>query len=163
MGNRQIIDSREKLIRELGDILGMSNNEMTPYVDLTSQTIDTHVPQEYTDSDEDEELRGHEIVDIEPVSSREGYEAMQRFALQRQDMECDKLLKALSRRRPFANFRSAVEYLGILQEWYAFKKHAYEALAEERLNDECLDVVDGKIIRKQPIFGQDLDEESDGE
>ena len=49
------IESREQLIHSLGELLQMSNEEMSPIVDLTSQTIDMQVKSEYADLDEDED------------------------------------------------------------------------------------------------------------
>jgi hypothetical protein len=88
---------------------------------------------------------------------------MERFASSRQGKERDKLLNVLSRRHPFSAFRSEVEHLAILQEWYDFKNKAYEKFAEERLNDVEVDCVDGKIICRNPenirviVAGEDDD------
>ena len=146
MEQAMTIDSREKLISLLAETLEEANYEMSPYVDLTSQTIEMHLDVALTGIDEDEEMDGHEIVDIEPVSSREGFSVMKRFALSRPEKEQDNLLRALSRRHPFSAFRSEVECLGIIQEWYDFKSRSFYELAEERLNDHNISFVDGRIV-----------------
>ncbi len=174
MGYNESIDSREKLIRSLGETLEEASYGCIPYIDLTSQTIDLHVPSEYTDIDEDEGLNGHEIVDIKSLKSYEGYSIMEQFAQSRNAYESDKLFRALSRRHPFRTFRSEVEYLGILQEWYDFKSKAYEEFAEERLFEYEVDFVDGRIVCTNPdnirVVGDtegendfDLDDDSDDE
>lgn len=147
MENTVVIDSHEKLISTLGEKLAEANDELRPFVDLTSQTIKMHCDSAITGIDEFEELAGHEIVDIEPVSSREAFYVMERFALSRPQKEQDSLFYALSRRHPFRAFRSEMEYLGIMREWYDFKSSSYYELAKERLNDHNISFVDGKIVR----------------
>ena len=150
MGQKMTIDNHEKLIRLLGETLEEANAEMWPYVDLTSQTIETHFDSDLTDIDEYEEIGGHKIVDIRPVSSPEAFSVMERFALSRPENELQRLLRVLSRRHPFKAFHSEVEYLGIIQEWYDFKSKSYYELAEERLDDYDIDIVDGKIVCSTP-------------
>ena len=158
MEKAMTIDNREKLIRLLGETLEEANDEMLPYVDLTSQTIEMHFNVDFSGIDENVEMDGHEIVDIKPVSSREAFTVMERFALSRPEKEQQNLLHVLSRRHPFSAFRSEVEYLGIIQEWYNFKSKSYYALAEERLNDYDINIVDGKIVCSTPeniqVIGQ---------
>ncbi len=144
------INSREKLISSLSDLLNESNSECSPFVDLTDQTLGMHTDSAYTDIDENEKLEGHEIVDIDSVSSHEGFSFMKRFAISRRDIEQDKLLRVLSQRHPFRAFRSELERLGILQEWYSFKQNAYDELAKERLEDVSVDYVDGRIVCSDP-------------
>ncbi len=147
MENTVVIESREKLISTLGEMLAEANDELRPFVNLTSQTIEMHFDSAISGIDEDEELAGHEIVDIEPVSSREAFSVMERFALSRPEKEQDILFHALSRRHPFRAFRSEMEYLGIMREWHDFKSRSYNELAEERLNDHNISFVDGRIVR----------------
>lgn len=161
------IDSREKLIGFLADQLDSLTGDSWPYVDLTDQTVGLHFDSYDSGVDDDEMLDGHEIVDIERVSSREGFTVMERFAESRQGNERDKLLRVLSRRHPFRGFRAEVQYLGILQEWYDFKNKAYEEFAEERLNDADVDFVDGRIVCTNPkniqvvVAEKDDDEDED--
>lgn len=161
------IDSREKLIGFLADQLDSLTGDTWPYVDLTDQTVGLHFDSGHSEFDEDEMLDGHEIVDIERVSPREGFTVMERFAQSRQGKERDKLLRVLSRRHPFRAFRSEAQYLGILQEWYDFKNKAYEEFAEERLDDADVDFVDGRIVCTNPkniqvvVAEKDDDEDED--
>ena len=120
------IGSWEKLVSEFADMLDSSNMEAWPYVDLTDQSVGTHVNSAYADPTCEEDMNGHELVEIEPKSSREGYEFMERFAETRPEAQADKIYRALNRRHPFSTFRYAVEGLGILQEWYDFKNTALE-------------------------------------
>ena len=140
------IDSWEKLVSEFAGMLDSSNMEAWPYVDLTDQCLGVHVDLNWGDPTCEEPLNGHEIVNVEPKSSHEGYELMERFAETRPEAQADKIYQALHRRHPFSTFRYAVEDLGILQEWYDFKNKALEELAEERLRDYDIGFKDGKIV-----------------
>ena len=140
------IDSWEKLVSEFAGMLDSSNMEAWPYVDLTDQCVGVHVDLNWGDPTCEEPLNGHEIVNVEPKSSHEGYELMERFAETRPEAQADKIYQALHRRHPFSTFRYAVEDLGILQEWYDFKNKALEELAEERLRDYDIGFKDGKIV-----------------
>ena len=157
------ITSWEKLVSEFAQELDMSNSESRPYVDLTGQDTGTHVNSMYADPTCEEGLNGHELVEIEPKDSHEGYELMERFAQSRPETESDKLFRAINRRHPFSNFRYAVEDLGILQEWYVFKNKALEELAEERLRDYGIEFKDGKIVCTKPenitVFECETDED----
>ncbi len=140
------ITCREKLVSELAEQLDMSGDEMTPCIDLTDQVVTFRAGIGWMGDDISDMLDGHVIVDIEPVSSREGFRIMEDFAAGRPEGQQDKLFRALSGRKPFRAFRYALEELGILNDWYAFKGEAYEALAEERLADSDIEFADGKIV-----------------
>ena len=85
------IDSWEKLVSEFAQELDMSNIEAWPYVDLTDQSVGTHINSNYGDPTCEEGLNGHELVEIEPKSSREGFEFMEMFAQSRPEAQADKI------------------------------------------------------------------------
>lgn len=89
----------------------------------------------------------HDLIHIEPLHSSESFRVMEAFAETRSPQEQQHLYKALNRKRPFANFRYAVEDLGILQDWYDFKNEAEARQAQEWLKENDLEIRDGKIHR----------------
>ena len=103
------IDSREKLIAELGDALDAANESKWPYVDLTDQCVEVHIDRNYCDAGCEECIDGHELVEIEPVSSRDAFKVMEDFADSRPDAQRSRLFDALNRRHPFRTFRYALE------------------------------------------------------
>jgi len=93
----------------------------------------------------------HELIEIEPITSHESFRVMEAFVeslIDARKIQC--LESALSKRKPFANFRSAVETLGIIQDWYAFKDEAELKQAQEWLEENDLEIRDGKIQRIIP-------------
>ena len=144
------LTSWEDLVKEFAQDLDASNAGAWPYVDLTAQGTGVHVDSAYGDTSCEEDIEGHELVEIEPKGSRGAYVIMERFARSRSDGQSSRIFNALNQRHPFSTFRRAVESLGILEDWYAFKNKALEEIAANRLRDCGVEFKDGKIICTRP-------------
>ncbi|MCR5413699.1 MAG: hypothetical protein K6F50_03095 [Kiritimatiellae bacterium] len=140
------IDSRETLIKNLAEALDGAFDESDVLVDLTEQTVTVFIPPDI--SGEEPEMIGHEVVYVEKISSHEGFEIMEDFARSQPAEIAERLCRALSIRHPFRAFRNALAGTGLLDSWYAFKSHAYDDIAESRLEDCGIDCEDGKIVCK---------------
>ena len=57
------------------------------------------------------------------------------------------LFRALKKQHPFAAFRNAVERANLLDQWYAFRDEEYRKQAQEWLDDNGIDFVDGRIVQ----------------
>lgn len=57
-----------------------------------------------------------------------------------------KLYLALRGRHPFSRFKESLDSVGLLDEWYAFKTDWYAQKAEEWLQEEKVDFLDGKVV-----------------
>ena len=79
------ITSWEDLVKEFAQDLDASNAGAWPYVDLTAQGTGVHVDSAYGDTSCEEDIEGHELVEIEPKGSRGAYVIMERFARSRSD------------------------------------------------------------------------------
>lgn len=139
------INDRESLVGALAEALDSAMEEFEVFVDLTAQTADVFIPTEIS-GEPNTNLDGHELVWIEKVSSREGFEIMRDFAEQYEGEVRQRLARALSGRRPFRSFKDALIEEGLCDTYYAFKDKAYRELAESRLQDADIDFVDGKIV-----------------
>lgn len=91
----------------------------------------------------------HDLIRIDCVPSHESFRVMEQFVESRPEREKKSLYVALAKRYPFREYRDKVERMGILQEWYDFKNVAEHAMAEEWLNEQELEIKDGKIVRKE--------------
>ena len=179
------IESKEQLINEIAEAIQEHFDEQSFFLDLTTQTI-TFLPsacldddfddEDYENDDEDDEdyeddadpITGipydesreelsHELVEIEPSSSRDDYEIMEAFAAQENN---EYLFHALRRRHPFHAFRDAVERTDFLQKWYDFRNGEYNRLAKRWLEENGIDFVDGKVVRiESDDFGASEDEQ----
>ena len=110
-------------------------DELTGYRDWEQEQI-----KEYSE---------HDLIRIDCVPSHESFRVMERFVESRPEREQKNLFVALAKRHPFREFRFKVERMGILQEWYDYKNAAEETMAEEWLNEQELEIKDGKIVRKE--------------
>lgn len=116
------------------------------YLNLTEQEVDLNLQSEYVGEDCVWPHDGDEVIRIEPLASYESYRAMEEFTDMQNEKIADKLYHALSGRRPFARFKEALHVLDLLEEWYAFKNKWYGEKAEEWLQEEGVNFVDGKVV-----------------
>lgn len=143
-----MITSKEQLINEIADALSDHSYDAYGnfwYISITKQEINMRIDSVYTgvDSDPDD---GEEIVKIEPLPSREGFEIMEDFVGAHPGRSQTYLYKALSKRHPFSAFRDAVENCGFLQQWYDWKNDAMKEKALDWMHFNDVDFKDGKIV-----------------
>ena len=99
---------------------------------------DFSVNQELEDEDDDEQKFLHveweSCISVEPRESHESFKIMEKFVDEVNDKNLkNKLINALSNRRPFANFKNIVESSNYRKEWFAFKQKQLEILVWEEL------------------------------
>ena len=151
------IKSKKDLIEEIGIALNSHGMEEKFFLDLPIQEIvpypeDILEPgyryNEFDTSLSKEEIqevrKKHRLIEINPIPSYIGYGIMEEFAEQHDN---EWLFRALKKRHPFAMFRDAVENANLLDQWYAFRDEAYGKQAQEWLDDNGIDFVDGRIIQ----------------
>ena len=151
------IKSKKDLLEEIGIALNSHGMEEKFFLDLTIQEIvpypeDILEPgyryNEFDTSLSKEEIqevrKKHRLIEINPIPSYIGYGIMEEFAEQHDN---EWLFRALKKRHPFAMFRDAVENANLLDQWYAFRDEAYGKQAQEWLDDNGIDFVDGRIIQ----------------
>jgi hypothetical protein len=131
----------QMLIKDIAAAIEM--NGFKSYLNKETQDVqmlpdELHIP--YTDMDMFQELldkleaNPEQYIEIESLSSREGFILMEDFAANLKDKNTqNRLYNALSRPKPFRQFRYALEDNDLLQQWYAFKDAYYEQLAKEWL------------------------------
>jgi hypothetical protein len=131
----------QMLIKDIAAAIEM--NGFKSYLNKETQDVqmlpdELHIP--YTDMDMFQELldkleaNPEQYIEIESLSSREGFILMEDFAANLKDKNTqNRLYNALSRPKPFRQFRYALEENDLLQQWYAFKDAYYEQLAKEWL------------------------------
>lgn len=111
--------------------------ESTSYLDLQSGEVVTL----FEDMGEDDEIRDRVEADperyafIERIDSHESFRIMENFARSlRESGTKDRLLAALSRNKPFRQFKDAVNQNAALREqWFAFHEKALIAFARDWL------------------------------
>jgi hypothetical protein len=136
------------LIKDIAGSIEMNGH--TSY--LNKETLDVvMLPDElqmaYGDRDmfqdliDELEANPDKYIEIQAVSSREGFELMEAFAGKLKDRNKQtKLFNSLNRPKPFRQFRYALEDNDLLEQWYSFKDAYYEQLAKEWLSKNSIDL-----------------------
>ena len=77
-----------------------------------------------------------DYIEFEPMSSRESFRVMENFISKIDDIRIhNKFIDAISRKRPFANFKDALDYYPELREqWLVFKNQAYIDYVKEQID-----------------------------
>jgi hypothetical protein len=69
-------------------------------------------------------------IEIEPMESRDSFKVMEYFVDEIDDQQMqNKLINALRRHRPFANFKHIVENSDYRQQWFDFRQKQWELYA----------------------------------
>jgi hypothetical protein len=78
---------------------------------------------------------------FEPMDSNESFRVIENFIAQIDDIPThNKFIDAVSRKRPFANFRVMLHYYPELREqWFVFKNEAYIEYVKEQIDAENFD------------------------
>lgn len=146
------IKSRKELVNEIAFALQQHYVEydIFDYVDVTNNKMGISI-NDITAVGELFPRDGEQIVKIVPLESSESFECMEDFADQVKDEHKREVLyRALNRLHPFSGFRYAIEYTGLLQDWYHFRDEWYEEKAEEWMKNNGVDFKDGRITAKHP-------------
>ena len=131
------MEAREKLIKnalEALELTGMKHFIHKESFDLLSypdeiMALDADM-ELFEDSIKEIENNPDNYVQVEPISSSEGFIIMEDFTdTVRNISKQNALMRALNRRNPFRQFRYALEDVELLESWYEYKNQAYKNLA----------------------------------
>jgi len=110
--------------KETGEIKELPTQEMLDYGDAELWEEDIKKVEEEIDK----------YAKIEPMRSGDSYPIMEDFADQVRDTRLQKrLIEALNRRRPFANFKNVIDNSDVRDDWFKFKQQQYEAWVRHEL------------------------------
>ena len=119
---------------QIKDIAELLDSGMICFYHLPSGTIDSHPdPNDpYFDAEQWEDIIDRIENDwdnyerFEKMESYEGYKVIENFAYSLSDEYFrDKILNAISRRKPFQNFKNLIDSSDYRQNWFDFKNKAY--------------------------------------
>ena len=120
---------------------------------LNPETLELEYLPKNLDDPEEYELMAGESYDemlkhdqwdkcivVEPPESSQGFKIMERFVDEVDDRRLQKrLIEALNRRRPFANFKQIVETSPYRQAWFDFKQQELESMVWNELQVQLED------------------------
>ena len=87
---------------------------------------------------DEDDFEGEEWVGLPDKWDRDDWEMLRDFAYELGGAEGDELLHAIHGKGAFRMFRAAVERMGALESWYAYKDERYRRLAVEWLEENGL-------------------------
>ena len=161
------IDSQECLVREIADAMQSFSNEFDNrwFLNLTEQEVSIRVDPYYCDPDCLWPNNGDEVIEIDPIPSREAFRAMEAFADEQPRPMAEKLYRALSGNHPFARFKAMADVLDLLKDWYDYQSKWYMEKAEEWMQENGVSFKDGKVVCTGSIMTwiDDFEDEEDKE
>lgn len=141
----QVPEKFTKVVVEIADSIDAG---LTCFLNLDTLEVE-EIPKNdlelfYDDQDDDEndfsdepEMKHFEwenILEVEPLESNESFRIMQAFADKLDDNRFqNKLVNILRNRKPFANFKFAIDNSPYRQQWFGFKKKWLENYIKELL------------------------------
>ena len=146
------IKSREALKHEVAEVMQMRFCDCRLLLNLTTQEVGEWIDPIVVGEDYKWPNVGDEVIEIEAPTSCESFMAMTEFADNQSDFIARKLYDALNGKRPFNHFKSAINFLGIQEKWYAFKNEWYEEKAEDWLRLNEVDFKNGRIVTSGDTF-----------
>lgn len=136
----------ETVIADLADHLDMG---MKCFYNLSDGTMEYHPdmdngdvePEWWQDVLDKIASRPNYYFELEPMRSRNSFQIMEDFAEAQTDPVFKaKLLERLGLRKPFRNFRDAVDESDYRDDWFAFKKKIYMDWVREQIKDKIAEI-----------------------
>ena len=141
----QVPEKFTKVVAEIADSIDAG---LTCFLNLDTLEVE-EIPKNdlelfYDDQDDDENDSSDEplmkhfdwenFLEVEPLESNESFRIMEAFAENLEDHHFqNKLVNTLRNRKPFANFKFAIDNSPYRQQWFGFKKKWLENYVKELL------------------------------
>lgn len=140
------IKSKEQLINDIANALEDYSDEEIWCIDLTGQEV-VPIPDPMVVGEEFMPEEGHQMINIDRVSSADSFQIMEDFTKECTSTEEQYLLNfALEQKHPFSTFRNAVYKLGIEKNWFGYNAHVLRKKAKEWMEENEVDFIDGKVV-----------------
>lgn len=138
----RIPEKYQRIVRQIAENLDCG---LTCYLNPETLEIED-LPKDLDDPEEYELMTGEpydemfkhqqwdKCIIVEPPESRESFKIMERFVDEVDDNSLrNRLIDALNKRRPFANFKQLAETSRFRQAWFDFKQQQLEAMVWDEL------------------------------
>jgi Uncharacterised protein family (UPF0158) len=130
----------------------MFMNDTRSFIDMETLEVEFHAAEYYFEENEMEDT-AEEALDnpdkffpIEHSTSSKAFEVMEAFVETINDnMLRSQLIRALQRKKPFANFKYIIDNSPLRQEWFQFKDEAYAEIAKKWIGENASDELKKKI------------------
>ncbi len=137
----------------------MSMNNMRCFINMETLELDIHVGEDAYSFDETEDTAMEamnnpgKFLALEAIPSHDSFRIMESFIETVKDKRLqEKLVHALERKRPFANFKYAIDASPMRQQWFDFRDDAHTEMAKEWLEENASDELKEKIEALPSVF-----------
>jgi hypothetical protein len=144
------LSKRERFYYEVGEAMSMNN--MRCFINMETLEVDIHVGEDAWTFDEAEDTSAEarnnpdKFLPLEAVPTHESFRIMEDFIDMVKDRSLQaKLINALGRKRPFANFKHVIDYSPLRQHWFDFRDAAYTQIAKEWIEENASEELKEKI------------------
>lgn len=142
-----IPEKYQKLVHDIAESIDCGlvcfiNPETLEMEDVPKSFLEERFLTEIDDEEEDDELdlqhkNWEKCISVEPPESRESFGIMENFIDEVDDKNLQrKLVNALERRHPFANFKNTIENSDYRKKWFAFKQSKLEEYVWQNIEFE---------------------------
>jgi hypothetical protein len=131
-------------ILEIAELLDCG---MICFYHLSTGTIESHPdpydpyydPEPWQDIIDKIENDWDNYIRFEKMDSNEGFRVMEDFAFSLPDLKFkEEILKRLTRRKPFQNFKALIDSSNYREEWFNYKKEAYIEFVKRQIEAKKL-------------------------
>ena len=141
----QVPEKFQKVVTEIADsidagltcFLNLDTLEMEEIHENDLELFYDDQDDDENDSSDEPEMKHFEwenFLEVEPLESNESFRIMEAFAENLEDNRFqNKLVNTLRNRKPFANFKFAIDNSPYRQQWFGFKKKWLENYVKELL------------------------------
>ncbi len=145
---KEEIQVPEKFLKAVAEIADSIDAGLTCFLNLDTLEVE-EIPKnelelyyddpddEDNDSADEPEIKHFEwenCLEVEPLESNESFRIMEAFAENLEDHHIqNKLVNTLNNRKPFANFKFAIDNSPYRQQWFGFKKKWLENYVKDLL------------------------------
>jgi Uncharacterised protein family (UPF0158) len=113
------------------------NTEKGSFLSIPDMNDPCVEPEMFEEDLAELENNAEHYIKIEPMESYESFQIMEDFAEQLQDTKFqNKLQNILTRKKPFREFKSAIDNSDYREDWFAFRSTAYKVWVVNALERE---------------------------
>lgn len=147
---------KERFYIEVGDALFMNNTRA--FINMETLEVELNPEEDYyTDDEEDPAQEAIDNPDkflaIEQLPPWQSFKIMEAFTEAVKDNGLKfRLIQALERKKPFANFKNIIDNSSVRQNWFDFRDAAHSQIAKEWIEENASDDLKEKIRMLPSVF-----------
>jgi len=149
------ISKKERFYLDLGEAMFMNN--MRGFINTETLKVEIYPEADYFFDEEDTAQEAidnpDKYVAIEQLPPWESFKIMEAFTEAVEDKGLQlRLVQALERKKPFANFKNIIDNSSVRQNWFEFRDEAHPVMAKQWIEENASDELKEKIKLLPTVF-----------